>query len=99
MLILRFLHSSTSSAQATATLKFTGSAVDLYGLVCSTCGEYWVSVDGATPVTLNAYNNAWTKPQTLMYMARNLVEGPHTITLTNLAATNGNMLNVDYAVV
>ncbi|EJD42524.1 hypothetical protein AURDEDRAFT_185955 [Auricularia subglabra TFB-10046 SS5] len=86
---------STSSARATATLHFTGSAVDVFGLVCPACGQYTVSLDGGSPVTYSAYNSYWTKPQTMLYMGRGLGDGDHVVTLTSVASA----LNIDYAII
>ncbi|KAH7098713.1 hypothetical protein BKA62DRAFT_773122 [Auriculariales sp. MPI-PUGE-AT-0066] len=90
---------STSTPQSAATLFFTGAAIDIYGLVCPTCGSYWVSVDGADAVSYTGYNAAWTKAGSLLFSARGLDEGAHNVTLTNLATNNGNTLALDYAVV
>ncbi|EJD42535.1 hypothetical protein AURDEDRAFT_185960 [Auricularia subglabra TFB-10046 SS5] len=93
---------STVDEDASVTFRFTGSAVDIRGLVCSSCGDYYVALDGGPRVTYSAYNDFWTKPQTLLYMARGLSEGAHEVTLTNLGRgqTPGAMrLSVGFAFV
>ncbi|KAH7098716.1 hypothetical protein BKA62DRAFT_832319 [Auriculariales sp. MPI-PUGE-AT-0066] len=88
---------STRTTGSTAKLSFTGTAIDLYGIVCAQCGNYGISLDDGEQVQYNAYNPVWNRPQSLIYMGRGLKDGPHTVTITNLGAGTG--LGVDYAVI
>ncbi|KZW03541.1 hypothetical protein EXIGLDRAFT_721753 [Exidia glandulosa HHB12029] len=90
---------STSHPGASASLTFSGSAIDLYGLVCDTCGAYWVSLDGGAPQTFSAVNQAWTRPQQMLYMARGLSDGNHTLKVTNLGYPAQGSLNIDFVTI
>lgn len=60
---------------------------------------YWVTLDDGTPQAYSALNAVWTKPQTLLYMARGLSDGNHTMKVTNLGYPAQTALNLDYATV
>lgn len=86
----------SSATKATVELRFTGNAIDVFGLVCPACGSFSVQLDGtALDGTFSAYNSVWSRPQTMLYMARNLGDGEHRLVLTS---QDTKALSIDYAV-
>jgi hypothetical protein len=73
-----------------------GSAVQIYGTVGPSNGVYTVQLDGGNPSSFNA-SNRYPYMQVMLYEANNLVEGPHSVKLTNQPAVAGQKLNIDYA--
>jgi O-glycosyl hydrolase len=93
---------SSQSANATASLTFHGTGIDLFGTIAPSSGLMSVSIDGGTAVTVNAHNNVrldgvrlWSSP--------NLTAGRHTLQVKILgqagASGGGTWGNVDRAVV
>ncbi|KAH7100137.1 hypothetical protein BKA62DRAFT_771856 [Auriculariales sp. MPI-PUGE-AT-0066] len=73
---------------ASATIFFTGSAIDLYGVVCPTCGSFSVNLDGM-PQSSKPFKTAtgageWTKTSQVFFSARNLDDSPHVLRITTL---------------
>lgn len=87
---------TTTTKDAAMTLYFSGSAVDLRGRVCATCGQYGVSIDGGPEEIFSARNLAWNKDQQLLYVSRGLGEGIHHLRVRNV---DGRTLGISSAVV
>ncbi|EJD52121.1 hypothetical protein AURDEDRAFT_111587 [Auricularia subglabra TFB-10046 SS5] len=87
---------TTTTKNAAMTLYFSGSAVDLRGRVCATCGQYSVSIDGGPEEVFSARNLAWNKDQQLLYVSRGLEEGIHHLRVKNV---DGRTLGISSAVV
>ncbi|EJD42605.1 hypothetical protein AURDEDRAFT_126404 [Auricularia subglabra TFB-10046 SS5] len=91
-----FTSFSGKSGHSSVEITFHGDAIDVFGLVCPECGSFSVRVDGAAiEGTFSTQSAAWTKPQTMLYFARNLGEGTHRVELTS---EDSGMLAIDYAV-
>ncbi|OJA07835.1 hypothetical protein AZE42_06353 [Rhizopogon vesiculosus] len=92
---------STSSYDATTTLSFTGmsftESVSIFGSVGPNNGPYSVSLDSGQANTFNA-TAYLTFYEVMLYHADNLGPGQHQLTLTNLPDSNGQTLDIDYAV-
>lgn len=93
---------SSQSANATASLTFHGTGIDLFGTVAPTSGLMSVSIDGGTAVTVNAHNTV-RLDGTHLWSSANLTAGRHTLQVTILgqagATGGGTWGNVDRAVV
>ncbi|KZW03529.1 hypothetical protein EXIGLDRAFT_664123 [Exidia glandulosa HHB12029] len=88
----------TTKQNATATFYFSGSSVDLYGMICPSCGSYSVSVDGGAEDVFTSKNIAHTLGNQVLYVARGLSEGGvHNLRVTNL--DDGGALGIDHALV
>jgi hypothetical protein len=61
-------HSGAATQNATAALRFTGSALALYGATAPGHGAFAVALDGGAPVRLNGTAPAF-RPQTLLVRA------------------------------
>ncbi|KAH7098715.1 hypothetical protein BKA62DRAFT_712122 [Auriculariales sp. MPI-PUGE-AT-0066] len=88
-----FSSQTTFTAGATATLSFTGTALDLYGMICQQCGLFNISIDGGPQVQLNANNPSLSRTKTVLYVARGLEDTNHTVEMTNL----GSGMGLDFA--
>ncbi|CUA72037.1 hypothetical protein RSOLAG22IIIB_10002 [Rhizoctonia solani] len=84
----------TNTAGETATLKFRGSEIFLYGGVGPNFGTFQVQVDSQKPLFLNASRGVDHPPVTL-FTTNGLGDGQHTLTITNLES--GKFLAIDYA--
>ncbi|WVQ73042.1 hypothetical protein IAR50_002605 [Cryptococcus sp. DSM 104548] len=89
---------TTSTKEATVTIPFTGSSLQLIGSVNDVHGNYSVSLDGATA---EVYSSNFWQPvyQIPIYTASGLDEGDHTVTVTNLGSGTTAVLSFDYAMV
>jgi hypothetical protein len=65
---------------------FTGTGVDVLGPKSSASGQFNVSVDGALIGTFSEFANTYT-PQAVIYSARHLTPGTHTIQLVKESST------------
>ncbi|KAG6378052.1 hypothetical protein JVT61DRAFT_13733 [Boletus reticuloceps] len=74
-----------------------GEVVTLFGTSGPSNGPYSVQLDGGQAVQYNASNAYPTNYGVTIYHADNLGSGAHQILLTNLPATSGQYLTVDYA--
>lgn len=72
-------------------------AVSLFGTSGPSNGQYSVQLDSDQAVTYNATNAYPTNYGVMIYHADNLGSGSHQILLTNLPASSGQILTVDYA--
>ncbi|WVR07706.1 hypothetical protein IAU60_004748 [Kwoniella sp. DSM 27419] len=81
-------------------LSFNGSSIQVFGGLMSDHGNYSVSLDGQPP---DVYNGTFFRlqPQTVLYTASGLKDGPHILNMINFGqGPNGaNFLDFDYAVV
>ncbi|CAE6402434.1 hypothetical protein ACGC1H_000292 [Rhizoctonia solani] len=84
----------TNTPGETATLKFHGSELFLYGGVGPDFGTFKVQVDSQEPVVLNA-TRGFTHPPVTLFTTSGLDDGQHTLTITNLEG--GKSLTIDYA--
>lgn len=87
---------STSVSDASVTLTFTADSVSIFGTVGPSNGLYTVSLDSQQATQYNA-TMYLTFYEVMLYHADNLGAGQHQLTLTNLPETNGQTLNIDYA--
>ncbi|KAG2339767.1 hypothetical protein BDR05DRAFT_891250 [Suillus weaverae] len=89
---------STSVSAASVTLTFTVSAEsqNIFGTVGPGNGLYSVSLDSQPAISYNA-TTYLTFYEVMLYHADNLGPGQHQLTLVNLPETNGQTLNIDYA--
>ncbi|KAF8135573.1 hypothetical protein EV363DRAFT_1320954 [Boletus edulis] len=88
----------TATSAATVSFTFTVSeVVTLFGTSGPSNGPYSVQLDGGQAVQYNASNAYPTNYGVTIYHADNLGSGAHQILLTNLPATSGQYLTVDYA--
>ncbi|KAG2032465.1 hypothetical protein BDR03DRAFT_873930 [Suillus americanus] len=88
---------STSVSGASVTLTFTVTeSVSVFGTVGPGNGLYTVSLDSqqATQYNATAYLTFY---EVVLYHADNLGAGQHQLTFVNLPETNGQTLNIDYA--
>lgn len=69
----------------------------LFGASGPSNGPYSVQLDGGKSETYNATNAYPTNYGVTIYHADNLGPGTHQIILTNLPATSGQYLTIDYA--
>lgn len=89
----------TSGSNASATLQFRGTHVDVYGHTSPTCGSFLVSLDDVTdPRTFNCTSSI-THAQVLLYSADMVGGRNHSLKLTNLAQSDRSTLYLENAVV
>ncbi|KZW03530.1 hypothetical protein EXIGLDRAFT_828411 [Exidia glandulosa HHB12029] len=79
----------TGQSGDSVTIPFTGDSIEVYGLVGGLAGVYTVSLDGQGLESYSAYNQYHWQTGQLLYMARGLEDGPHTVTLTNTPTGQG----------
>lgn len=72
-------------------------AVSLFGPSGPSNGPYSVQLDGGKTATYNATTIYPTNYAVMIYHADNLGPGLHEIVLTNLPASSGQSLAIDYA--
>ena len=70
---------------------FTGTGIDVIGPTSSASGHFSVSIDGAVIGRFDQYSAGYT-PQAVLYGARHLAPGSHTITVTKV---DGAYLQLD----
>lgn len=90
--------SNSSSVGAYADFSFTGTGVRLYGSKGGGFGKVNVSIDGGTPVSVNAYQDLITEHQSVLFEATNLSPGAHTLRATVATkdpASSGNTIALD----
>ncbi|KAG8688163.1 hypothetical protein FRC11_005953 [Ceratobasidium sp. 423] len=85
---------ATNTPGETATLKFQGPEISVYGGVGPAFGSFRVQVDSQSPVVLNA-TTGFTHPPLTLFTTSGLGDGQHTLTITNLEG--GKSLTIDYA--
>jgi hypothetical protein len=89
----------TSGTGAVATVRFNGTQIDVYGLKGPANGFGTFRIDGAQPVTIDAYAPA--SSITLLYSSPILSVGAHSLTFTNEGRRNvtstGNNIGFDRA--
>ncbi|WWC64615.1 uncharacterized protein I303_107226 [Kwoniella dejecticola CBS 10117] len=79
-------------------LSFNGSSVQIFGGLYTDHGNYSIILDNGPE---QKYNGSYyqLQPQTPLYTATNLTDGPHVLQMINLGGPPGNFLDFDYAVV
>jgi hypothetical protein len=89
----------TSTNGATATLRFNGTQVNLYGVKSPTGGIATITLDGGAPANFDSY--APLSAAALVYSTPNIAPGAHTMVITNTtsqnAASTGTQLSIDRA--
>ncbi|KAG8984075.1 hypothetical protein FRB95_006765 [Tulasnella sp. JGI-2019a] len=92
----------TAQNGGSASIKFNGSAVYIFGDSVNDQGSYSVTLDNVTQTyhTLSGCGGGYGKfcektPPSLKYFASNLGSSEHIITLTNNANSNGSSFNLD----
>lgn len=92
----------SSTAGATATLRFTGTSFALYGTKDAHHGIMSVSIDGGAAVNVDCYN-ASRAAESLLFDAGTLTDTAHTVvcnvTGTKSASSSGTVVAIDRAVV
>ncbi len=86
--------STTTEGGAGVTIAFKGDSADVYGSVGSGAGSYSVSIDGTDAGTLSGSTSAALRNGEVLYSARGLGDGTHTLRLEN--APGGGSLTVDF---
>ncbi|CAE7145154.1 unnamed protein product [Rhizoctonia solani] len=84
----------TNTRGETATLKFHGSEIFVYGGTGPDFGTFKVKVDNQDPIILNA-TTGYAHPPVPLFMTSGLGDGQHTLVITNLEG--GKSLTIDYA--
>ncbi|KAG9316491.1 hypothetical protein JVU11DRAFT_2532 [Chiua virens] len=74
-----------------------GEAISLYGTSGPDNGPYSAQLDSGKAITYNASNVYPTNYAVMLYHADNLGSGSHQLVLTNLPASSGQSLSIDYA--
>ena len=75
--------------EATSLIHFVGNQLALYGIHDVDQGEFALSIDGSSPVTIDGYA-ATRNPNAVLYTSPALDPGPHTATITVLSTKNLN---------
>jgi hypothetical protein len=74
---------------ATSLIHFAGNQLVLYGIHDVDQGEFSLSIDGSSPVTVDDYA-ATRNPNAVLYTSPALDPGPHTATITVLSTKDPN---------
>jgi hypothetical protein len=74
---------------ATSLIHFAGNQLVLYGIHDVDQGEFSLSIDGSSPVTVDDYA-ATRNPNAVLYTSPALDPGPHTATITVLSTKDSN---------
>ena len=74
---------------ATSLFHFAGNQLVLYGIHDVDQGEFSISIDGSSPVTIDDYA-ATRNPNAILYTSPVLDPGPHTATITVLSTKDPN---------
>jgi hypothetical protein len=69
-----------------ATLRFSGTQINIYGIMERNGGRAAISVDGGTPTVVDTF--ALTSAVSLIFSSGSLAAGTHTATITNLHQRN-----------
>ncbi|KAF8135566.1 hypothetical protein EV363DRAFT_1294414 [Boletus edulis] len=78
-------------------LHLYSEAISLFGTSGPSNGPYSVQLDGGQSAQYNALNTYPTNYGVMIYHADNLGSGSHQLVLTNLPATSGQSVYIDYA--
>lgn len=82
-------HHRTSVVGTQVALNFTGSTVFIWGASGPTYGSYSVKLDSLEPVSYSSYADAYVQNRQLLYSAKSLVYGEHTVVVEALGAQEG----------
>jgi hypothetical protein len=77
----------TSTNGASFTYTFTGTGIDVIGPKSSASNHFSVAIDGATIGQFSQYATTGYQAQAVLYGARHLAPGSHTITVTKVDGT------------
>ncbi|KAH7100140.1 hypothetical protein BKA62DRAFT_771859 [Auriculariales sp. MPI-PUGE-AT-0066] len=73
---------------SSAAIYFTGSGIDLYGVVCPSCGTFSINMDGipqhSKPFNASTGSSEWIKTNQVFFSARNLEDSTHVLRVTAL---------------
>ena len=87
---------------AAVSFRFTGTSIAWVGSTKDNHGIARVTVDGGPPASVSTYSRTWRKEQVL-FSARGLAPGPHTITIRATCArsprSTGTYQDVDAFIV
>jgi len=90
---------TSAAGGATATIRFAGTRIKVYGIKQPSAGLASIALDGGTPTTINYYASAAADAMT--YDSGPISDGPHTVLLTNLgrhnAPSSANVVTFDRA--
>ncbi|KAK0225668.1 hypothetical protein IW262DRAFT_702766 [Armillaria fumosa] len=85
----------TNVTGASATFRFNGTGVNVYGAKRSNHGSYQVTLDGRTSPTETSFNDTGMY-QTLLFSSITLEQGFHELILTNKGAGDHPFLDIDF---
>lgn len=85
----------TEVTGASATFRFNGTNVNVYGAKRSNHGSYQVTLDGSTSPAETGYNDTGIY-QTLLFSSITLEQGSHELILTNQGAGDHPFLDIDF---
>ncbi|KIM32155.1 hypothetical protein M408DRAFT_326814 [Serendipita vermifera MAFF 305830] len=88
---------TTVSTAAYVDYAFTGNAATVFGVLGPSQGPYSVAIDGGAGTNYTALSANFL-PKQILYHVTGLTDGAHTIRISNLPATTGQALTIDYAV-
>jgi len=88
---------ATFTDGSSATYRFNGDTISIYGAVGPAAAPYTVSLDGGPVTTYNGTELRYY-PQSLLYYADNLGPGNHMVNLVAHPAGFGQALSIDYAI-
>jgi hypothetical protein len=86
---------STWTHSASASIRFNGTSVFVYGGKRSSYGEFVVTLDG-TNTTLSAFSPNAMENSTLLFNATGMEQSWHTLTITNIGMTGKKGMDIDY---
>jgi hypothetical protein len=81
---------------STASFKFSGDGVSLYGAISTQGAPYTIQLDGGPVQSFTTTYDRFV-PQSLLYHATNLGEGDHILHIGYQPSSTGQVLAVDYA--
>lgn len=88
----------TSTRGASFTIPFSGTFIQLYGVLDSTYGNYTVTLDGRSEEMFTANWREYLHDASL-YTVAGLDQGEHSITVRAVSTTAGSRIVFDYAIV
>lgn len=74
---------------STSLIHFVGDQLVLYGIHDVDQGEFQISIDGSSPVTIDDYAST-RNPDAVLYTSPDMDPGPHTATITVLSTKDAN---------
>ena len=86
----------TTTSGSTATLKFDGTGIEIYGANAPWHGKATVSIDGGTPVEVDEYK-ASRADQVLLFSKTGLTKGTHTLVVKSSGTKNSSSTGLSVA--